>query len=212
MSRTSGSCVEEKDEILRKGVQNMSLSFNNQGDSSQGSSLADEVTLPLYTRCRNCYKEHGSDSQCPGYECPTCFKIHHPSHCPYFRHLPKGASFGPGCDVVCACGNIFNEEGWFCTSCGGDWAILRFKHCFICNERQDHRSDECSKDKALAATYKIARDELRSRIPKRIPLSKVFKSPKTAYVPSSPVYDPNSPAFAPTSPWRSVSDDPTVLI
>ncbi|KAL5703545.1 hypothetical protein ACHQM5_022081 [Ranunculus cassubicifolius] len=210
-----------KVEILRKGVEDLVISPKTHGESSQGSSshvnsrsgskggvagegasLWEKETLASYDHClfENICKEQASDSQCP-----TCFKVHDPSHCPYFRHLPRGASFGPGCEIVCVCGNYFNEKGWFCTSCGRNWAALRYKKCFICNTWEDHTTDECSKDKARAAAFKIVKDELRSNVPKRI----LLPPPKTTYVPTSPAYVPTSPAYFSPSPWYPVSNDPT---
>ncbi|XP_062016026.1 uncharacterized protein LOC133732480 isoform X3 [Rosa rugosa] len=139
--------------------------------------------------CNECSKEHPPYSYCPYAPCHICYKVHHLSYCPYFDHVPQGATFHHGYEIICACGNEFNEGKWVCTSCGGSRAVLKVKCCKICNSVSQHGAYECPKDKVLAAKYKLARDKRRSVVPNRIPYNTVCipkSSSEKIYVPTPP--------------------------
>ncbi|KAL6210149.1 hypothetical protein ACLB2K_021086 [Fragaria x ananassa] len=111
-------------------------------------------------------------SYCPYTPCDICDKVHNSPRCPYFDHLPQGATFPRGYEIVCRCGNLFNEDKWACSSCGGGIPVLKAKYCSICNVYYQHSVYECPVDKEHAAKYKSARDEMLSRVP--IPLCPVY--------------------------------------
>ncbi|XP_050372619.1 uncharacterized protein LOC126790434 [Argentina anserina] len=108
--------------------------------------------------CDNCSKEHPT-MYCPDIPCRVCYKVHHPFNCPYFRHLPRGATFAPGYEVLCVCGNVFSEAKWRCTFCAGSRAVLRAKFCSVCLSSGMHATYECPEDKVLAAEDKFIRDK-----------------------------------------------------
>ncbi|KAL5697358.1 hypothetical protein ACHQM5_030808 [Ranunculus cassubicifolius] len=99
-------------------------------------------------------------------QCDICYNTHHPSFCPYTERYPRDAPYNKArCEIMCLCGNRFNEDKWMCSSCGSnDKSVLITKKCVICRGF-DHGSYECPKDKDRAAMFKEFRDEERSRVP-----------------------------------------------
>lgn len=133
--------------------------------------------------CDVCSQLHPPYPDCPyrpDKPCSICDKPHNPVYCPYLDRLPRGATYGPGYDAVCLCGNFFNEDKWACTSCGGNRPRLKPKYCSICNSHTQHSAYECPKDKVLAAKYKLVREKRLSRAPSRKPSSGI------PYVPTNP--------------------------
>lgn len=110
-----------------------------------------------YAPCNECLESHPP--------CYICYKVHHSYRCPYFDHFPRGARFAPGYEIVCECGNEFNEDRWACTFCGGGGPVLRAKYCFFCNVFNKHNEYECPEDPVLAAEYKLVRDKILLRVP-----------------------------------------------
>ncbi|XP_004297783.1 PREDICTED: uncharacterized protein LOC101305066 [Fragaria vesca subsp. vesca] len=130
--------------------------------------------------CNECSKEHPSFPSCPYVLCDLCHDRHYPiycpsvpcqvcyqdlhltPYCPYFHLIPQGAAFDrDNYEVVCCCGNEFNEEKWVCTYCTGRNALLKRKYCSICDSSwKQHSTHECPKDKVLATESKSIRDPL----------------------------------------------------
>ncbi|KAM5549121.1 hypothetical protein ABKV19_000511 [Rosa sericea] len=137
---------------------------------------------PFCVPCDQCSKEHPPYSYCPYMPCRVCYKDHHPSYCPYLFSIPQGATFNPCFEIICQCGNVFNEDKWVCTFCGRNEAMLISKHCKICNSSNQHGTYECPEDKVVAARNKLARDKIKSIVPNRI-----------AYAPKSSFYVPTPP-------------------
>ncbi|XP_062015762.1 uncharacterized protein LOC133732264 isoform X3 [Rosa rugosa] len=207
MAGPDASCVDEicqGDEMVSKGVRNLAIFFETLGASSPGTYTYTPVDFSSKFRgpvagggpsmdkavpCNECSKEHPPYSYCPYAPCHICYKVHHPSYCPYFDHIPQGATFHQGYEIICGCGNEFNEDKWVCTSCGGSRAVLKVKCCSICNSVKQHGAYECPKDKVLAAKYKLVRDKRRSVVPNRIPYDTVCipkSSSEKIYVPTPP--------------------------
>ncbi|KAL3638646.1 hypothetical protein CASFOL_016553 [Castilleja foliolosa] len=119
-----------------------------------------------YVKCSYCFEDHPSYCYiCPKKPCTVCYKgLHHPVYCPYYRFLPKGADYDQvKYEIICACGNLFNEDLWVCTFCTGTCPRLKSKYCDICKCRKQHRTHECPKDTVRAANKKVARDRYLSR-------------------------------------------------
>ncbi|XP_062011563.1 uncharacterized protein LOC133728167 isoform X5 [Rosa rugosa] len=160
MAGPDASCVEEicqGDETVSKGVRNLAILFETLGASSPGTYTYTPVDFSSKFRgpvagggpsmdkavlCNECSKEHPPYSYCPYAPCDICYKVHHPSYCPYFDHIPQGATFHHGYEIICGCGNEFNEDKWVCTSCGGSRAVLKAKRCKICNSVKQHGAYE----------------------------------------------------------------------
>ncbi|KAL6501475.1 hypothetical protein OROGR_026608 [Orobanche gracilis] len=118
--------------------------------------------------CYQCYNHHPRYAYCPYRRpCNICYKPHDPaSVCPYFIFYPQGAPFNRvSYEIVCDCGNEFNEAKWVCTYCGRSKALLVAKYCSFCKIGLQHSSHECPKNRVLAAQYKSIRDELMLRAP-----------------------------------------------
>nr|XP_011457961.1 PREDICTED: uncharacterized protein LOC101294899 isoform X2 [Fragaria vesca subsp. vesca] len=154
-----------------------------------GASVDKRQCVP----CNECFNSHPPYSYCPYTPCDICDKVHDSARCPYFDHLPQGATFPPGYEIVCRCGNLFNEDKWACSSCGGSIPVLKAKYCSICNVYYQHGVYECPVDKEHAAKYKSVRDEMLSRVP----------------IPHRPVYPESSSGipYVPTTPSSSVCGD-----
>nr|XP_011462569.1 PREDICTED: uncharacterized protein LOC101307481 isoform X2 [Fragaria vesca subsp. vesca] len=155
LSDNEGSKVNSKQTVICTPVD---CSSNFRGPVAGGVASTDEGPC---LRCDVCSKEHPL--------CDICYKVHHYELCPYFHRVPQGATFDPGYEIICGCGNIFNEDKWACTFCGGSIAMLKAKYCDICRSWKLHSTYECLKDEVRAAMYKSDRDKQLSLVRKWIP-------------------------------------------
>ncbi|CAB4306407.1 unnamed protein product [Prunus armeniaca] len=70
---------------------------------------------------------------------PKMVDEHPPSVCPYRKRVPKNATIGRGCVLLCSvCHRFF---GGSC--CGQDEAYASFKVCCICGKIGEHWSTMC---------------------------------------------------------------------
>ncbi|KAL6293762.1 hypothetical protein ACE6H2_001904 [Prunus campanulata] len=77
-------------------------------------------------------------------ECKYCLKVgkHYTPLCPYRYHLPKNATLGSGCEVICKiCGCLF--RGSCCASCGRSEGQAILKDCSICGKQGEHWPSTC---------------------------------------------------------------------
>ncbi|KAL5724239.1 hypothetical protein ACHQM5_007522 [Ranunculus cassubicifolius] len=144
---------------------------NNRTISHETRSIfLDKDFCPERVHCNKCSEEHAPNSFCANWKCGICYKVHHPTYCPYFRHIPQGAPYDrENYYIVCGCCNDFDEDRWACTSCGASWAMLHLKHCSICMGF-GHNEHECPKDKVRAAKIKKIRDQEFAAMAQRFPV------------------------------------------
>ncbi|KAL6282277.1 hypothetical protein ACE6H2_013206 [Prunus campanulata] len=108
----------------------------------------DPYTSPLlqlgFTNCSKAdldYIPFGWEPPVPPGECLFCLKVdEHPSSaCPYRKRVPKNATVGSGCDIVCsACERLCGGS-----RCHQDEAYAIFKVCCICGKIGEHWPSMC---------------------------------------------------------------------
>ncbi|KAL6282295.1 hypothetical protein ACE6H2_013224 [Prunus campanulata] len=79
-------------------------------------------------------------------ECMYCLKVgeHITQLCPYQHHVPKNATLGEGCELICKiCGCRF--IGSCCADCGLSEGCAILKDCLICGKQGDHWPSTCPK-------------------------------------------------------------------
>ncbi|CAL9015435.1 unnamed protein product [Prunus brigantina] len=79
-------------------------------------------------------------------ECMYCLKVgeHITQLCPYQHHVPKNATLGEGCELICKiCGCRF--IGSCCADCGLSEGCAILKRCLLCGKLGDHWLSMCPK-------------------------------------------------------------------